>query len=443
MYFCPLGKDDYLKLNNEYLGLWHFLEEQPDGWLMSLAFKHKCPPPETAKRFHDCGAFTYRQQSTPKIRGCFVSAAWAIAEYKLISHEGDIVLAPDHIPFQDIEQRQGWNRDRQCEFIKAAPAQLPGRRYAAAVHGCDIKERVENALYLYELGYRTLAIGGLVPLASDKQRCLEIVQSIKEALPNDVWLHVFGLCAPDYAKAFHDLGINSFDGASHLKEAFNAGTFFITEGNSMVKYKAVCPGSEITAPLCYCKACSTLRERGIDTRTYGSNQHNMGRAVHNLNQLLIAHKNVMASRTIALVSCVGQKLNVPAPASSLYTSQWFNLAHKYVEYKECEWYILSAKHGVVAPTQVLEPYEITLNEMSKPERQQWAKLVANQLRSLAPGGGEFIFLAGEKYREFVIPQLKQWGYTIRVPMQGLEIGQQLQWLAKQVQKSEYIQLSLF
>lgn len=35
-----------------------------------------------------------------------------------------------------------------------------------------------------------------------------------------------------------------------------------------------------------CLACRRLRAEGVDTRSYGSNEHNMGRAAHNLNQLM-------------------------------------------------------------------------------------------------------------------------------------------------------------
>ena len=40
---------------------------------------------------------------------------------------------------------------------------------------------------------------------------------------------------------------------------------------------------------------------------------------------------------------------------------------------------------------------------------------------------EFTFLAGEKYRKFLIPELS----NVKIPMKGLKIGKQLQWLTKQ------------
>ena len=43
---------------------------------------------------------------------------------------------------------------------------------------------------------------------------------------------------------------------------------------------------------------------------------------------------------------------------------------------------------------------------------------------------EFVFLAGERYRQFLIPFLKNYS----IPMQGLKIGMQLQWLTKELVK---------
>ena len=122
-----------------------------------------------------------------------------------------------------------------------------------------------------------------------------VVEELQK-LPSKIWLHIFGLSAPAYAKAFHQLGVTSFDGASHFKEAFSAGSFFLASGEKLIKHKAVKPGEIPTAHLCNCLCCLTLRKAGIDTRRYGSNQNNKGRAIHNLNQLIIAQQNAISHK---------------------------------------------------------------------------------------------------------------------------------------------------
>ena len=53
----------------------------------------------------------------------------------------------------------------------------------------------------------------------------------------------------------------------------------------------------------------------------------------------------------------------------------------------------------------------THNNMRIKERKQWAQRVLTQLRTKANlQDDEFIFLAGEKYREYLIPHIKR--YTV-------------------------------
>ena len=39
-----------------------------------------------------------------------------------------------------------------------------------------------------------------------------------------------------------------------------------------------------------------------------------------------------------------------------------------------------------------------------------------------------VMFAGVRYRRFLYPSLRRYGYDIEIPMQGLGIGKQLQWL---------------
>src|SRR3546814_7260194 len=63
---------------------------------------------------------------------------------------------------------------------------------------------------------------------------------------------------------------------------------------------------------------------------------------------------------VFLVACVAAKLDRPAPARDLYASPWFQKARAYVERQGGAWFILSAKHGLIAPETVIAPYDETL-----------------------------------------------------------------------------------
>lgn len=92
------------------------------------------------------------------------------------------------------------------------------------------------------------------------------------------------------------------------------------------------------------------------------------------------------------------------------------------------WFILSAKHGIAKPDQILEPYNLTLNTMKAHARNQWAETVLDELMKVLPEAASITFLAGSKYREYLSELLREKDYEVLIPMQGLGIGKQLQWL---------------
>jgi hypothetical protein len=131
--------------------------------------------------------------------------------------------------------------------------------------------------------------------------------------------------------------------------------------------------------------------------------------------------------TVYLVSCVSKKLDRAALAQDLYDSTLFRLARRYVERQQGMWFILSAKYGLVAPNQRVEPYDQTLNGMKVTDRRAWAHRVQQQMDAEIPSGGRCVVLAGNRYREFLMDYLSE-RFTTEVPMNGLRIGEQQRWL---------------
>ena len=92
------------------------------------------------------------------------------------------------------------------------------------------------------------------------------------------------------------------------------------------------------------------------------------------------------------------------------------------------WFILSAKYGLVHPEQVIEPYDLTLNSMGVTDRRLWSERVMAQIQPHLNDVRSVVFLAGQKYRKFLEPEVASLGVTVQVPMKGLSIGRQLNWL---------------
>jgi hypothetical protein len=137
---------------------------------------------------------------------------------------------------------------------------------------------------------------------------------------------------------------------------------------------------------------------------------------------------------IVLVACAAQKLKTPARAADLYTSALFRRAREYAEAHADRWFILSALHGLLDPECTTTPYDFTLKECSRREREQWAWRVISELRSAAPPGSHIIILAGKLYREHLECDLTRYGFTVEVPTRGLGIGRQLQFLIAKIKE---------
>lgn len=133
--------------------------------------------------------------------------------------------------------------------------------------------------------------------------------------------------------------------------------------------------------------------------------------------------------TIVLVACAKKKLKVEAKARDLYTSALFKKARGYAERNGDQWFILSALHGLVDPEKRLRPYNVTLRNYGKRERELWALgRVLPALTTVAPAGSKIIVLAGRAYFENLEPELLRRGFEVVIPMRGMDLFLMMRWL---------------
>jgi hypothetical protein len=127
---------------------------------------------------------------------------------------------------------------------------------------------------------------------------------------------------------------------------------------------------------------------------------------------------------IGIIACSASKLDVGAQAQDLYQGELFKKCRAYVE-RECdEWFILSACHNLIKPTDWIEPYDHSMSSKPKLARNIWAQNVAGRLGIQIQPGDTIICLAAAPYREWI----DQVPNEVLVPLAGLGIGQQLGWL---------------
>ena len=131
---------------------------------------------------------------------------------------------------------------------------------------------------------------------------------------------------------------------------------------------------------------------------------------------------------IGLAGCVKSKRLAPAPARDLYTSPLFLGRRGFVELTCERWFVLSAKHGLVDPDQVLEPYDEALKNASEAQRRRWSELVLQDLERRLGDLRGLIFEAhaGSAYLDHGLAAgIEERGGIVERPTQGLPFGQQL------------------
>jgi len=126
---------------------------------------------------------------------------------------------------------------------------------------------------------------------------------------------------------------------------------------------------------------------------------------------------------IALVCCGKQKLTTAAPAQELYTSTLFQKTRSYVERNYDGWVVLSALHHVLAPSDVIAPYEFKLGQQ---DSDKWAELVVSQLVAQLKPGSCLDYFGGATYGR-VVPRLEAAGFLVGQPLAGLQVGERLRW----------------
>jgi hypothetical protein len=178
--------------------------------------------------FGDCGAFTYVAEPEPTI-----SVDRAVAVYDL--YEFDFGASVDHIPLEEIpaehgkmplnmEERQARviltrdNADRFLSIHKSHRAHFIPGGVIQGIYPADYADQLGDYL---DMGYRYLALGGLVP-RSDAE-IAAIVQAVHDRLryvsPRP-WIHLLGIFRPKLQDTFRTLGINSFDSASYFRKSW-------------------------------------------------------------------------------------------------------------------------------------------------------------------------------------------------------------------------------
>lgn len=138
-----------------------------------------------------------------------------------------------------------------------------------------------------------------------------------------------------------------------------------------------------------------------------------------------------SEREVGLVSCVKSKQAEPAVPKELYTSDYFQKMRGYAEREHDDWWILSARHGLLDPDgEPVEPYDETLTGAPVARQREWAERVFAELDAagLLDDSTLLVIHAGKSYYGELLPLLEDSDVVqISIPTEGLAIGETLAW----------------
>ena len=132
----------------------------------------------------------------------------------------------DHIPIETLPEDERQSRVdlttlNAQQFWNACQRRGMPFTPVGSIQGTTPAQYARNVELYYEMGYRHLAIGGLVPMGDPAVS--EVVEAVSESanrLDQRPWIHLFGIYRPKLQKRFRELGIDSFDSASYFRKAW-------------------------------------------------------------------------------------------------------------------------------------------------------------------------------------------------------------------------------
>lgn len=140
---------------------------------------------------------------------------------------------------------------------------------------------------------------------------------------------------------------------------------------------------------------------------------------------------------IGLLATARKKHPYAAPVIEFYASPLFKKSVEYAMQNYTRTYFYNAKDGLLLPTQIMKPYDVSIKTFSVSQKREWARSVVKQLRKRESPEEVAVYLhGGLVYRKFLEPELEQTGFIYETPLKGLGIGKQLAWYDRHLNGDE-------
>lgn len=171
----------------------------------------------------DCGAFNYASESEPPYTVAEVVDFYEGCGFQAgVSMDHIILGYDDESALEDVESE--WVRRHELtlrlakEFLHEVERRGRPFQPVGAAQGWSPQSYRESVSQLQEMGYRRIALGGMVPLKTHQiLSCLRAIDSVRAP---GTELHLLGVTRVESMPEFASLGVTSFDSTTPLRQAF-------------------------------------------------------------------------------------------------------------------------------------------------------------------------------------------------------------------------------
>ena len=141
---------------------------------------------------------------------------------------------------QEVKRRQQITLENAAEFIEKANKRI-GNHFTpvGVIHGWTPKTMAEAAEKLIKMGYKYVALGGMVPLKADQIK--SALNAVRSVIPKETEVHILGFAKADQVHEFIGNGLNSIDTTSPLLRAFKDSrtNYFTWTGENFEYFTAI------------------------------------------------------------------------------------------------------------------------------------------------------------------------------------------------------------
>ncbi|WP_063815746.1 tRNA-guanine transglycosylase DpdA [Sorangium cellulosum] len=173
----------------------------------------------------DCGAFTYVKDQVPpytvdEVIQFYVDCGFDYGisvDHVILAYSAEWDEPGAEVP-AELRERQEITLELASEFFRRwKDERLPFEPLGVA-QGWSPRSYARATQQLQKIGYRYIAVGGMVPLKTPE--ILAALGAIDSVRGKDTRLHLLGVTRTEQVQVFAQMGVKSFDSTSPLRQAF-------------------------------------------------------------------------------------------------------------------------------------------------------------------------------------------------------------------------------